>query len=204
MVTSTPERTSSPDAVRTPTVLAVLVVRDGIAWLRECLRSLAQQTHPRIAVVAVDVASTDGSSELLHQALGAGRVLVLGEQADIAEAVRAAVDLPVAAAADYLLVVHDDTALAPDAVARMLDAAEGIEGVERVGVVGPKVVDWEDPRILREVGRSVDAFGHPYSSAEGAGLPVVVSASSVSEPGAVPPTLIAAVPTSGAWVLGPG
>jgi GT2 family glycosyltransferase len=163
MVTSTPERTSSPDAVRTPTVLAVLVVRDGIAWLRECLRSLAQQTHPRIAVVAVDVASTDGSSELLHQALGAGRVLVLGEQADIAEAVRAAVDLPVAAAADYLLVVHDDTALAPDAVARMLDAAEGIEGVERVGVVGPKVVDWDDPRVLREVGRSTDRFGHPYT-----------------------------------------
>src|SRR3990172_6882566 len=48
------------------------------------------------------------------------------------------------------------------------------------------------------------AFGHPYSSAEGAGLPVAVSASSVSEPGAVPPTLIAAVPTSGAWVLGRG
>src|SRR4030067_150386 len=48
------------------------------------------------------------------------------------------------------------------------------------------------------------AFGHPYSSAEGAGLPVAVSASSVSEPGAVPPTLIAAVPTSGAWVDGPG
>jgi hypothetical protein len=24
-------------------------------------------------------------------------------------------------------------------------------------------VDWDDPRVLREVGRSVDAFGHPYS-----------------------------------------
>ncbi len=76
---------------------------------------------------------------------------------------RAASELSAAKAADYLLVLHDDTALAPDAVARMLEAAEGIRGVEQVGIVGPKVVDWEDPRLLREVGRSTDRFGHPYT-----------------------------------------
>ncbi len=163
MVTSTPERTSSPESVRVPTVLAVLVVHDGIAWLRESLQSLSRQTHPRLAVVAVDASSRDGSTELLRQALGSGRVLTVDEDAGPADAVRAVADLPVAAAADYLLIVHDDTALAPDAVARMLDAAEGIEGVERVGVVGPKVVDWDEPRMLREVGRSTDPFGHPYT-----------------------------------------
>src|SRR4030042_2129508 len=48
------------------------------------------------------------------------------------------------------------------------------------------------------------ALGHPYVSTEGAGLPEVASASSVSEPGEVPPRLMAAVPTSGAWVDGAG
>ncbi|HEX5949594.1 MAG TPA: glycosyltransferase family 2 protein [Actinomycetota bacterium] len=144
-------------------MLAVLVVRDGTRWLRECLKSLASQRYPRFGVIAVDNASTDGSREVLVQALGERRVLALDEDRGIAGALRAAAELPAARAADYLLIVHDDTALAPNAVAGLVETAEGIHGVERVGVVGPKVVDWDDPRILREVGRSVDAFGHPYS-----------------------------------------
>lgn len=157
------ERPATADAVRNPSVLVVLVAKDAAGWLRECLQSLANQSHGRLGVVAVDNASTDGTAELLAQALGEPRVLRFDENRGLAGAVRAALDLPAAAAADYVLVLHDDTALAPDAVARMVEAAEGIAGVERVGVVGPKVVDWHDPRLLREVGRSTDRFGHPYS-----------------------------------------
>ena len=35
--------------------------------------------------------------------------------------------------------------------------------VEDVGDRRPKVVDWDEPRLLRDVGRSADRFGHPYS-----------------------------------------
>src|SRR5437879_5886419 len=35
-----------------------------------------------------------------------------------------------------------------------------------VGVCGPKVVDWEEPRVLREIGLSTDRFGYPYSPLE--------------------------------------
>ncbi len=162
MVTTSRDRPATDDAIRTPAVLAVLVVRNGSRWLRECLRSLAAQRYPRLGVVAVDNASTDGSTELLVQALGERRVLRLEEDEGVAGALRAASELPAVKAADYLLILHDDTALGPDAVARMVEAAEGIGGLERVGVVGPKVVDWDDPRALREVGRSADLFGHPY------------------------------------------
>jgi GT2 family glycosyltransferase len=163
MVTTTTDRSPAPDAVRTPSVLVVLVTRDAAGWLRECLQSLAAQTHPRLGVVAVDNGSTDGTVEALGRALGEQRVIALGRNRGIAGALAAATELAPAQAADYLLLVHDDVALEPDAVARMLEAAEGIEGVERVGVVGPKIVDWDDPRVLREVGRSIDRFGHPYS-----------------------------------------
>lgn len=163
MVTTTTDRSSADDALSTPSVLAVLVVRNGARWLRECLRSLAAQRYPRLGVVAVDNASTDGSRQLLVQALGERRVLGLDEDRGIAGALRAASELPAVRAADYLLILHDDVALGPDAVARLVEAAERIRGLEHVGVVGPKVVDWDDPRVLREVGRSIDAFGHPYN-----------------------------------------
>ena len=75
--------------------------------------------------------------------------------------------VPAAAAADYLLITHDDTAMDPDCVTRLVEAAIGIPGLEDVGVVGPKVVDWYEPRLLREVGRSTDRFGHPYTPLRG-------------------------------------
>src|ERR671937_749749 len=163
MVTTSVDHPAAPDAVRTPSVLVLLVARDGAGWLRDTLRSLAKQTYARLGIVAVDNASTDGSAELLVRALGEGRVLALDRNGGLAGALRSASELPAGQQADYLLVLHDDTALAPDAIARLVEAAEGIRGVERVGVVGPKVVDWDDPRVLREVGRSTDAFGHPYT-----------------------------------------
>ena len=163
MVTTTADRSPVADAVRTPSVLVVLVVSNGARWLRENLRSLARQTHPRLGVVAVDGGSTDGSREILQQALGPKRLIALAEDRGLSGAMRAVLDLPVARAADYVLLLHDDAALASDAVTCMVEAAEGLRGVERVGIVGPKVVDWDEPAVLREVGRSTDRFGHPHT-----------------------------------------
>ncbi len=163
MATTTVDRSPAPNDVRSPSVLVVLVTRDAVGWLRGCLESLAAQTHARLGVVAVDNGSTDGTLELVRQALGDARVVALGENRGVAGALTVATELPPAQAADYLLLVHDDAALAPDAVERLLEGAEGIKGVERVGIVGPKIVDWDEPRILREVGRSTDRFGHPYT-----------------------------------------
>src|SRR3954468_8638258 len=156
-----------PDATETrrkePSVLVVLVVHDGLPWLRECLRSLSRQTHPRLGVVAVDNASTDGSRPLLEQALGANRVIAMSRNIGLPGAVQAGLKVDAAERADYFLILHDDTALDPEAVTRMVEAAERVDGV---GVVGPKVLDWEDPRVLREVGQSTDGFGYPYSPLE--------------------------------------
>ncbi len=147
---------------RVPSVLVVLIVHDAADWLRESLSALAAQTYPRLAVLAVDNASTDGSRALLERALGERRVVTLPEDEGAAGALRAAYALPVADEADFILVLHDDAALDPDGVTRLVEAA-AIQGVDRIGIVGAKVVDWEDPRELRDVGRSADRFGHPYS-----------------------------------------
>ncbi len=145
-----------------PSVLVVLVVRDAARWLRGCLSALGGQTYPRMGVIAVDNASSDGSRDILERALGERRVVASDRDHGLAGSVRAALEIPAAREADYLLVLHDDTALDPDAVTRLVEAAIGMR-VENVGVVGPKVVDWDEPRLLRDVGRSADRFAHPYT-----------------------------------------
>ncbi|HYH28383.1 MAG TPA: glycosyltransferase family 2 protein, partial [Actinomycetota bacterium] len=146
-----------------PRVLVVLVVRDGAKWLARCLRSLARQTHPRLGVVAVDNGSTDGSGERLVEALGERRVLRVERNIGFTDAVSRALEVPAADRADYFLLVHDDSVLAPTAVERMVECASRIRGT---GVVGPKVLDGERPRVLREVGLATDRFGYPHSPLE--------------------------------------
>ena len=138
----------------------VLVVKDGGQWLPQCLQGLSRQTYPRIGVIAIDNGSTDNSVELLEGALGAARVIPLNRNLGFPGAVAAALRSDVAEQADYVLLMHDDTILAGNAVANLVSAAERIEDV---GVVGPKVLDWEEPQVLREIGHSTDRFGYPYS-----------------------------------------
>ena len=141
----------------------VLVARDAAPWLRETIAALAAQTYPRMAVLAVDDASTDETREILERALGERRVIALPSPLGLAGAFHAAMDQPAASEADLVLLLHDDAALDPDAVERLVEAAVGIPGLDRVGVVGCKVVDRDEPRRLLDVGRSADIFGHPYS-----------------------------------------
>jgi GT2 family glycosyltransferase len=148
---------------RVPSVLVVLAVRDAVEWLRECLQALAVQTYPRVGVLAVDDASSDGSNELLVQALGEGRVVRHDIRLGLSRCFDEAVAHPVAAEADFILLLHDDAVLDPEAVTRLVEATM-LAGAERVGIVGAKIVDWGHPRRLRDVGRSADLFGHPYSA----------------------------------------
>jgi GT2 family glycosyltransferase len=161
--TRSPPGVGAAEGVKPPSVLVVLVTKDGAAWLPQCLLALSHQTHPRLGVVAVDNGSTDDSADLLAQTLGAERVIRLDENIGFAAALARGLASDLASDADYILFLHDDTLLAPNAVAGMVEAAERIEDV---GVVGPKVVDWDRPEVLREIGQSADGFGFPYSPLE--------------------------------------
>ena len=59
--------------------------------------------------------------------------------------------------AAFLLICHDDVALAPDAVTRLVDEAVK----RRAGLVGPKIVDWDAPGFLQCLGLSSDRMGVP-------------------------------------------
>jgi GT2 family glycosyltransferase len=141
-------------------VLAVLVSHDGAAWLPEALAGLAAQSYPALEVVAVDNASADGSRDLLLDALGADGVLIADRDLGFGAAVAMALDARPAAEAPYVLLVHDDLVLAPDAVARLVGA---LEQDPRLGMVGPKLRSWEEPRVLQSVGWTIDLTGRADS-----------------------------------------
>lgn len=137
------------------TVTAVLVSHDGERWLPRVLEALARQTRRPDAVCAVDTGSTDSSPRLLHDALDGdpdARVLSLGREEPYAAAVRAALDtLPPSASPedDWIWLLHDDSAPAPDALAALLAAAQRHPDAD---LLTPKLREWPSLRRLLEVG----------------------------------------------------
>ncbi len=157
-MSSTPEPSA---AEAPPRVLAVLVSRNGAEWLVPTLRTLRAQRYPNLEVLAVDNASTDGTGDLLRSRLGEDQVLTLPGPVGFGRAVAQAVRTPQGEAAAYILLVHDDMALMPDAVQWLVDA---MRKDPSLAIVGPKLREWDDEPVLQQVGMSADAFGRAEST----------------------------------------
>ncbi len=151
--------------LRTVPVLAVLVCHNGDAWLGAALDALrALAPRPR-HVLAVDTGSTDRTAALLAEAASGPTavldgVLTVDEGTGFGAAVRQALDVALVRWGDpgqWLWLLHDDCAPEPGCLGVLLNAAELSPSV---GMLGPLALDWDDPRLVVEVGLSTDASGH--------------------------------------------
>ncbi|HSK58456.1 MAG TPA: glycosyltransferase family 2 protein, partial [Actinomycetospora sp.] len=153
-------------------VLGVLVCHDGETWLPETLAALARLTRRPRWVIAVDTGSTDGTGSLLGASNQVDVVLRMPRDTGFAEAVHTAVDDADrrwgraaewsrtveggGTAGEWLWVLHDDAAPAPDCLEVLLSVADASPSA---AVLGPLCLDWDDPRLVVEAGVSIDASG---------------------------------------------
>jgi GT2 family glycosyltransferase len=138
-------------------VTAIVVAHDGARWLRETLEGALRQTRPLDRVVGVDNGSRDGGGKILTEACGANSILTLPRSTGFGEAVAAVLErLPRTGDEEWIWLLHDDCAPHPQALEALLGAAAEDE---KVAVLGPKLRDWLDRRLLLEVGVTVDRSG---------------------------------------------
>ncbi|MFC4910475.1 glycosyltransferase [Actinomadura gamaensis] len=163
-------------------VTAVLVTHDGARWLPEALKALLTQARPVRSLVVADTGSRDRGPDVAAEVVGAEGVLRLPRSTGYGAAVAAALRHPgvilpnasvppdqplspsaadASAAADaskveWIWLLHDDSAPAPDALARLLKVADADP---RIGVLGPKLRGWTDRRVLLSAGETMDAAG---------------------------------------------
>ena len=135
-------------------MLAVVVAHDPGDWFVETLESLSLQDYPFLSTAVVD-ASGSGIGAHLSEAMPDAAVIDGTGAAGFSQAANAVLDAGIEA--DFLLVCHDDVALAPDAVTALV--AEALRS--NAGIVGPKIVDWDRPEIIQHAGYDVDRFGVP-------------------------------------------
>lgn len=124
---------------------------------------MAGQTRPADAVIGIDTGSRDHSAALLGQALGQSNVTVYDQtRSGMGGAVQAGLKALAPwhgdagpASAEWIWLLHDDSAPDPEALAELLHA---VERAPSVTVAGCKQLDWHAGRRLIDVGLSTSRW----------------------------------------------
>ncbi|WP_226758934.1 glycosyltransferase, partial [Arthrobacter sp. SO3] len=147
-----------------------MVSHDGGDFLPRTLAALAAQTRPADTCIGVDTGSRDNSAALLEQAFGTANVTTFDQtRSGMGGAVQACLralapwgdgGMPgsgqaASPAAEWIWLLHDDAAPAPEALAELLQA---VERAPSVTVAGCKQLDWHSERRLIDVGLSTSRW----------------------------------------------
>jgi len=159
LVPEPPAEAVGTDDLAPPPVVAVLVTHNPGPHLEQALESLARQDYPGLDVLVVDAGSdadpTDRVARVIPDAF------VRRTRADgFAEAANQALNAVDGAA--FLCFLHDDVALDDSAIRLMVEEAYR----SNAAICGPKLVEFDRPDVLLEVGRSIDRLGGTHTGIE--------------------------------------
>lgn len=134
-----------------------MVVHEPGDWFDETLRSIAAQDYPNLRTLFLLTSHEETHADLTAQIraiIPAAFVRSLPGNPGYGPAANEVLRL-VEGDNGFFLLCHDDIAPAPDVV-RML-VAELFRS--NAGMVGPKLTEWEQPKMLQHVGLGLDRFG---------------------------------------------
>jgi GT2 family glycosyltransferase len=158
-MTTPPHRSAAGDR---PTVAAVVVAHRGERWLPGLRAAVAAQTRQPDLVVAADTGGDGDRSATLADWLGPDRTVPLPPDTGFGAAVAAALERD-PGPADWVWLLHDDCAPAPDALDVLLAEAAADASI---AVAGPKVVGLGDRHLLLEVGVTLARSGRRETGLE--------------------------------------
>ncbi|HEX6659317.1 MAG TPA: glycosyltransferase, partial [Ilumatobacter sp.] len=147
------------DPYKAPSVVCVVVVHDPGSWFDETLGALAGQDYPNMRFLFLVVgdpgpAVLDAVTDRIRSYLPAAFIRAIAGNPGYGPAVNEVLRL-VEGDNGFFLLCHDDVAPAADAVRTMVTELYR----SNAGMVGPKLVEWDEPRRLQHVGLGLDRFG---------------------------------------------
>lgn len=128
-----------------PKVTCVVLTWNGRDVLMECLEALKAVSYPCLDVVVSDNGSTDGSIEDVRSRFPSVTVLENGRNLRWSGGNNVGIEHAMAHGADYVLLLNNDTVVAPEFVGELVRAGEADE---TIGVLGPKIYYHDRPRVI--------------------------------------------------------
>jgi hypothetical protein len=119
-----------------------------------CLNSLARSTYDNSSTIVLDAGSNDGSVEAVRSSFPAVEIVELVENRGYAGNNNVGIQIALARQADWVFVLNQDTILAPDCIAHLVEAGESDP---RIGIVGPMVYHFDEPTVIQSAGGRLDS-----------------------------------------------
>lgn len=143
-----------------PAVVAVVVVPEPQPHFEDVLQSLASQDYPNLSVLVVYGGESKPVADLVSEILPDAYIHQAPNQGNFSKAANQALEL--VTGASFYLFCHDDVALDARCVTVLVEELYR----SNAGIVGPKLVNWHDPRRLASIGMGSDRFGAPIDLVE--------------------------------------
>ena len=136
-----------------PPVVAVIVASEPGPWFEEALSCFGSQDYPNLSVLVIDGCRTSDPTPRVASVLPEAYVRRVDGGGTFAALANDA--LQTVQGASFLAFCHDDVAPDADAIRRMVEEAFR----SNAAIVAPKVVEWDRPERLLDVGLVVDKTG---------------------------------------------
>lgn len=145
---------SVDNAVLYPPVDIVVVAHESDQWFEDTLTSFAIQDYPNFNVVVLTTGGESEMSDFVSGYLPDAETIPVDSKHGYGKNLNTVLEREVTSA--FFLFCHHDVALAPDALRLMVE--ESLRS--NAGVVGPKIVNWDRPDELLEIGSTIDKLGY--------------------------------------------
>jgi GT2 family glycosyltransferase len=132
-----------------PLVISVILNTNRRDDTLECLASLAQQSYGNHRAIVLDNHSTDGSVEAIRATFPDVQIVALADNRGYAGNNNVGIAAALEQGAAWVFVLNEDTVLAPDCLAQLVEVGEKEPGT---GIVGPMVYHHDEPAVIQSAG----------------------------------------------------
>ncbi len=136
-----------------PLVSIIVLNYNGREDTLACLRSLEHLTYRNANVIVVDNASSDGSEAAIRAAHPALTFIQTGANLGFTGGNNVGIRHALENGADYVLLLNNDTIVAPDFISVMVEV---MEQNPDIGVVGPMIYYFSAPETIWSAGGKID------------------------------------------------
>lgn len=136
-----------------PTIAIIVLNYNSRDDTLDCLRSLKHLTYSRAYTIVVDNASSDGSAEAIRAAFPHVKLIETGSNLGFTGGNNVGIRHALDAGADYVLLLNNDTVVAPDMIDHLI---EPMLNNPAIGVAGPTIYYFDQPHVVWSAGGSID------------------------------------------------
>lgn len=139
-----------------PDIVLAILAHQPKSWFAETLASIAAQDYPKLQTIffITSESPVDALTTEIRQVLPNSFIRIIDGNPGYGPVMNQLLRI-VEGESGLFCIMHDDVELRTDALSKMVEELFR----SNAGVVGPKLVQWEDPTLLQHVGLGADRIG---------------------------------------------